>query len=642
MKALRDMKRTLLLGVGLLPGLDGTMAQGPLTPASPPAPMMRTLQQVEPRIPIESLPFVIAQPGSYYLAANLEGVSGQHGIVIGADYVTIDLMGFAVRGVPGSLDGIRVSGLRESITVRNGYVTGWGQAGIRFHDSSAPPPSFSRYGVVENVQLFNNGTIGIVSGLDGIVRDCLLIGHDVGISGRSGIVIEGNIVRDSATDGIVVMDASRVTGNRVINAGGRGIYIDGVNCEILANEVFDSGVGLSVRAGNRAADNIVKGNATNYAFGNNCQIDLILSEIPQTISWPARVTLAGTLRGVSGTNGITVASDNVHIDLGGHTLVGVAGSANGIEVTGARTNFVVRNGAVRGWGASGIRATGAVGARMEQVAAYLNTGSGFWPGRGALLRECIAQGNQHGITISPSSRHVTLVDLQILENSVHGINASNAEGLSVRGGSIAGNGSFGIDTGSGSGNSVESVSVLRNDSVGISIGSGGQVINCVVSANVGSGIAGQSRVIVKNCTVTANGSFGIHITGSGGIITECTVNFNDGAGISASSNVLVLNNVANSNGQGGGNVGGIRLLNQGNRVEGNMMVNNPIGLDASSGSATHNLIIGNTARGNTTNFVIRSDNKVGVIVSAPLSGAISGDTGGAGVGTSNPWSNISY
>jgi hypothetical protein len=37
-----------------------------------------------------------------------------------------------------------------------------------------------------------------------------------------------------------------------------------------------------------------------------------------------------------------------------------------------------------------------------------------------------------------------------------------------------------------------------------------------------------------------------------------------------------------------------------------------------------------------------ANNKVGVIVSAPLSGAISGSTGGAGVGTSDPWANLSY
>ena len=50
----------------------------------------------------------------------------------------------------------------------------------------------------------------------------------------------------------------------------------------------------------------------------------------------------------------------------------------------------------------------------------------------------------------------------------------------------------------------------------------------------------------------------------------------------------------------------------------------------------------NSASGNGTNYVIVAGNKVGPIVAAPSSGAISGDTGGAGVGTTDPWANFSY
>src|SRR5262245_40285062 len=43
------------------------MAQGPLAPPGPPAPLFKTLEQVEPRRPISSVPFTINQPGSYYV-----------------------------------------------------------------------------------------------------------------------------------------------------------------------------------------------------------------------------------------------------------------------------------------------------------------------------------------------------------------------------------------------------------------------------------------------------------------------------------------------------------------------------------------------------------------------------------------------
>ena len=53
-------------------------------------------------------------------------------------------------------------------------------------------------------------------------------------------------------------------------------------------------------------------------------------------------------------------------------------------------------------------------------------------------------------------------------------------------------------------------------------------------------------------------------------------------------------------------------------------------------------IIRNSAKGNSTNYNIAANNNVGFIVSAPASGVISRDTGGAGVGSTDPWANFSF
>ena len=82
------------------------LAQGPLTPPGAPAPTMKTLDQIEPRIAINatntpgdaSSLFRIAQPGSYYLTGNITGVAGKDGIEIASSNVTIDLMGFTHPG----------------------------------------------------------------------------------------------------------------------------------------------------------------------------------------------------------------------------------------------------------------------------------------------------------------------------------------------------------------------------------------------------------------------------------------------------------------------------------------------------------------------------------------------------------------
>jgi hypothetical protein len=124
------VQTTLLLGAGFALSLSPfANAQGPLAPPGAPAPLFKTLDQVEPRRPIESLPFTINQPGSYYLTGNLNGAGG-NGITIIANNVTLDLMGFALVGGPGTTDGVNVSVNVTNITIRNGSISRWGGMGV--------------------------------------------------------------------------------------------------------------------------------------------------------------------------------------------------------------------------------------------------------------------------------------------------------------------------------------------------------------------------------------------------------------------------------------------------------------------------------------------------------------------------------
>jgi hypothetical protein len=152
-------------------------------PLNPPAGPIAPTPGPEPRAAINSTNtpgdadsvFKITQPGSYYLTGNVAGASGFMGIEVAVPsaQVTIDLNGFGVIGVAGSLQGIRNTG-SALLSVRNGMVSGWGLDGIR------------NAVVVENVRVTGNSGAGISSTVLGTsVTNCLVSGN--GSSGAYGI-----------------------------------------------------------------------------------------------------------------------------------------------------------------------------------------------------------------------------------------------------------------------------------------------------------------------------------------------------------------------------------------------------------------------------------------------------------------------
>ncbi len=295
-----------------------------MPPPGPIAPTMKPLSQVEPRIAInsENTPgdddalFKITAPGSYYLAGNVSGEPAKHGIEVAAPGVTIDLMGFDLAGVPGSLDGIRLTGPdSHALRVHNGTVRNWEGFGIRAGGGY-------RGEVFEDVRARDNGGVGISVGYAAVVTRCTasdndLSGIEVGIAatveqcasignGQSGILtnigavvrgctayfntlhgiavdshclIEGCTANNNFGDGIRCFANTRIVNNVcIVNSFGAGIHASNPANHIEGNYVSGNIRGIDADVGgNFIARNTARDNATNYEMTGTQTIGPIIT-----------------------------------------------------------------------------------------------------------------------------------------------------------------------------------------------------------------------------------------------------------------------------------------------------------------------------------------------------------------------------
>lgn len=127
------------------------------TPVSPEWISLSTLSDIihlEDRIPIDSLPYNITAPGSYYVTENLLGPVG---ITISSSHVTLDLNGYALKGTPGNTsEGIEVTAAVTNITIRNGSIVTWGREGIRAITATSSS--------ISQLQILNNAYDGLTAG----------------------------------------------------------------------------------------------------------------------------------------------------------------------------------------------------------------------------------------------------------------------------------------------------------------------------------------------------------------------------------------------------------------------------------------------------------------------------------------------
>ena len=214
----------------------------------------------------------ISQPGSYKLVNNLTATGDC--LFINADFVTLDLAGFAIIG-SGAGTAIQFTGptpqnARRGFAVRNGTISGF-NTGVQFIRVGGTDGA-----IVEGLRIF--GTAGGSAGLNGIlVRGAVVKGNTVVCGAGPGIGIRtvsssvtGNVITACA-DGIDAFSGV-VSGNIVtsfVSGNGTGITIE--ESTAIGNTVTEYGVGIAATCPSNLTDNTAVGNGTNLVLnGTDC------------------------------------------------------------------------------------------------------------------------------------------------------------------------------------------------------------------------------------------------------------------------------------------------------------------------------------------------------------------------------------
>ena len=319
---------------------SGSLEPTPGVPAS----TMKPLDQVEPRVPVQSLPgsatvmFVISQPGSYYLTANIvAAATGKRGIQIDADDVSLDLMGFAVIGAGPGGQGIFVLG--SGAAVYNGSIRGWSTGldaftasglharDLRIHNNGSTGLLTGDGAIVVRCAVLNNGSVGIQVGRTCIISNCLAMNNTgVGIlvfengsisdstasgNGSDGIVVGDSsiatncVVRSNLGDGIEVTEGAIALGNIASFNTGAGIRVTRRGNRIEGNTVFRNSLGIRANESNAEGNVIIKNSAmcnpsgpgstalTNYAVGASNDLGPTGSAATAASPW-ANISVIGT------------------------------------------------------------------------------------------------------------------------------------------------------------------------------------------------------------------------------------------------------------------------------------------------------------------------------------------------------------
>jgi len=310
-------------------------------------PTGKTLVEVEPRIAInltntpgdaDSL-FKITQSGSYYLTGNITGVVGKHGIEIAVwadgSSISIDLMGFELAGVFGSLDGILVAGagITRNVAIRNGTVRVWGGDGIDMLSSLN--------NLLDNLRIEGNGGRGILAGSVSTVTGCTAFSNSGdGIYAGNGSTITGCTAFSNTGNGISTQFGSTMTGCTAYLNGGSGISTTTGSTITGCSAYANTGVGITAGNGCTISNCTARSNTLDgIVVNNDC---LVLANMCSLNGFGAGlgagVRIVGSDNRIEGNN-CTDADRGINVELAGNIIIKNTCSGNTLDWVIAANNY---------------------------------------------------------------------------------------------------------------------------------------------------------------------------------------------------------------------------------------------------------------------------------------------------------------
>ncbi len=374
----------LVAGFACLASL--AFGQGGLTPPGAPAPSMKTLEQVEPRIDVGTLvgdmsnSVVISTAGSYYLSGNLTVVN-TNGIFIASSDVSLDLNGFTLSAQSGAASrGIFIQEGLERISISNGRVKGF-EYGIFSSEFAGWAAEDCRF---ERLMVSGCSELGIGAGDAARFVHCSVDDSGEGFSCGENAVLVSCVARNNQYGGISTKGRSVLTDCLAENNGYTGILCGGEcilsGCLAYGNKGF---YGILTHNESTLNGCVAKNN-----HGNGIDVGV-----------------GSTLRGC-------IATGNASVGSGFHSC-GINASS-GSTVIGCVSSYNSKTNATESYEGIGIRCL--EDSLIKDCQVDHNSGSGIW-----VESDCRVEGNScnnNGFNGTAAGIYVSGHDCRIENNTV--------------------------------------------------------------------------------------------------------------------------------------------------------------------------------------------------------------------------------